>query len=371
MGSQGDCSQLAPRLFCGSAVSAADSALLRHLGVTLVVNVADDLVHSGHKALAQTYEDEWWREFGALIGSEWWRRMWRGTHNGGVRRLSCPLKDSPSSSEGEALGSELARREMWMLEEVVRAMQDGSGGAVLVHCVAGINRSATISCAALMLCYRCTYLAAITWVQQARPICKPCPEYVCALLALDTALRAQGAPLLERIELPVPSGAGAIGVFHEEPAGVGAEETDAVQEKAWPPPAPDTEPAKERPGSPGSPGSPLPELLSARARAGPITSDRTYSNAMTSIIEVDFPLGTIAVDGDDEEYDSTPEPAPAPATARPTASSTPLAMQRSASPTPRSPWRHGPTEAWRRDKPTKANNVKTCCAGSPDDAHTP
>jgi hypothetical protein len=75
-------------------------------------------------------------------------------------------------------------------------------------------------------------------------------------VALDTALRAQGTPLLERIELPVPSGAGAIGVFHEEPAGVGAEETDAVQEKAWPPPAPDTEPAKERPGSPGSPGSP-------------------------------------------------------------------------------------------------------------------
>ena len=365
-----DCSQLAPRLFCGSAVSAADPALLRHLGVTLVVNVADDLAHSGHKALAQTYDDEWWREFGALIGNEWWRRMWRGTHKGGVRRLSYPLKDSPSSSEGEALGSELARREMWMLEEVVRAMQDGSGGAVLVHCVAGINRSATISCAALMLCYRCTYLAAITWVQQARPICKPCPEYVSALLALDTALRAQGTPLLEHIELPVPSGTGAIGVFHEELAGVGAEETDAVQEQAWPPPLPDTEPATERPGSPrsprspgspvrspGSPGSPLQELLSARARIGPITSDccTCSSNAMTSIVEVDFP---IAVDG---EYDVS-------ATARPPASSTCGAMQRPASPTPRSPWRHGPTEAWRRDKPAK---VKTCCAGSPDDAHTP
>ena len=318
-------------------MSAADPALLRHLGVTLVVNVADDLAHSGHKALAQTYDDEWWREFGALIGNEWWRRMWRGTHKGGVRRLSYPLKDSPSSSEGEALGSELARREMWTLEEVVRAMQDGSGGAVLVHCVAGINRSATISCAALMLCYRCTYLAAITWVQQARPICKPCPEYVSALLALDTALRAQGTPLLEHIELPVPSGTGAIGVFHEELAGVGAEETDAVQEQAWPPP--------------------LPELLSARARIGPITSDccTCSSNAMTSIIEVDF---SIAVDG---EYDVS-------ATARPPASSTCGAMQRPASPTPRSPWRHGPTEAWRRDKPA---NVKTCCAGSPDDAHTP
>ena len=50
-------------------------------------------------------------------------------------------------------------------------------------------------------------------------------------------------------------------------------------------------------------GSPLHELLSERSRVGPVLSDRSYSNSMSSVIEVDFPLGTTPIEEDEENYE--------------------------------------------------------------------
>ena len=53
VGVMGDCSQVAPRIFLGNAKAAGDTVLLEKLGITFVLNVADDL----DKDTAALYED--------------------------------------------------------------------------------------------------------------------------------------------------------------------------------------------------------------------------------------------------------------------------------------------------------------------------
>lgn len=63
-----------------------------------------------------------------------------------------------------------------------------SGGAVLVHCVMGRSRSATIVAAYLMRTERLPMLAALARIRAVRPIVSPNPSFALQLLRLERAL---------------------------------------------------------------------------------------------------------------------------------------------------------------------------------------
>ena len=189
VGPAGNCSQVASRLFVGDATSATDLSLLWKLGVTLVVNCADDLAQTGYAQLAQDYDAEGWREMGQLLDNEWWRHLWRRPGNATrLRRLAYPLPDSPTRCEV----CTLVHGGLWVLDEIIRALQsERTEGSVLVHCVSGRNRSTTLVCAVLMRLHRCTFSAALAWVQRVRPIAQPCEEYEQALIELQRAIEME------------------------------------------------------------------------------------------------------------------------------------------------------------------------------------
>ena len=144
VGALGDCSEVAPRLYLGNAAAARDVALLRRLNVAIVVNVADDLAKAGFKPLEQAYA-------AAPAAS-------------GPQRRSEPLPDTPTEDfdllqhlDASSLIGDLAR--VLQTEEIV-----------LVHCVSGRNRSATVACAVLMTLHRSTARATLSWLQRVRPI---------------------------------------------------------------------------------------------------------------------------------------------------------------------------------------------------------
>ena len=73
-----------------------------------------------------------------------------------------------------------------LLDRAVQAAaSDGEGpsqrAGVLVHCVSGRNRSATVLAACLMERCRCSADAALAWLRHCRPIVQPCPHYICEL----------------------------------------------------------------------------------------------------------------------------------------------------------------------------------------------
>lgn len=65
---------------------------------------------------------------------------------------------------------------------------------VLVHCAAGISRSASLVLAHLMLKHKWTYEDAYAYVQECRPIIQPNDGFVRALKALDQQMQ-RGEPL--------------------------------------------------------------------------------------------------------------------------------------------------------------------------------
>ena len=173
----GDCSQVAPQLFLGNAAAATDTALLEKLGVTFVLNVADDLalVDTG---LAALYED--------------------CKLDGSIERQSNALLDAPPDA------AYLTERLDVILERLKGAAErDADAGNVLVHCVSGRNRSATIVCALLMAQHRCTLRAALAWLQRARKVVHPCTAYQLGLLVHEDRLKAAtpDAPLVDALTL--------------------------------------------------------------------------------------------------------------------------------------------------------------------------
>ena len=169
----GDCSQVAPRLYLGNAAAAADTALLEKLGVTFVLNVADDLALLD-PALAALYED--------------------GQKDVPIERQQSTLLDAPPSA------AYLTERLDTILETLTSAAEAGS---VLVHCVSGRNRSSTIVCALLMAQHRCTMGAALAWLQRARNVVHPCTAYQSGLLAHEDRLKVAtpDAPLVDTLVL--------------------------------------------------------------------------------------------------------------------------------------------------------------------------
>ena len=62
---------------------------------------------------------------------------------------------------------------------------------ILVHCVSGRNRSATVVCAILMWTCRISASAALKWLQRVRPIVHPCNGYQRGLLMIENIIDKQ------------------------------------------------------------------------------------------------------------------------------------------------------------------------------------
>ena len=209
VGHMGDVSKVGPHLYLGNATAASDVPLLLSLGITLVLNVADDLAAAGFAALAESR----YKLSGAM----------NTTHaedaNGAFGRRSHPMPDNPSA-EFDLLDFLKYSCLIDNLSSIILGGEEG--GAVLVHCVSGRNRSATIVCALLMSMHRCTARAALSWLQRVRPIVQPCSGYQRGLLRLQDRLKSeqqqqqqqQPAPplsdaeleLLDAIEVSIPGG---------------------------------------------------------------------------------------------------------------------------------------------------------------------
>jgi protein-tyrosine phosphatase len=209
VGHMGDVSKVAPRLYLGNATAASDVPLLLSLGITLVVNLADDLAAAGFAALAESR----YKQSGAMNTAH------AEDANGAFCRRSHPMPDNPSA-DFDLLDF---LKFSCLIDDLSSIILGGEEGAVLVHCVSGRNRSATIACALLMSMHRCTARAALSWLQRVRPIVQPCSGYQRGLLRLQDRRKSeqqqqqqqqQPAPplsdaeleLLDAIEVSIPGG---------------------------------------------------------------------------------------------------------------------------------------------------------------------
>lgn len=138
--------KLLPGLFLGSAVVADAHHLLRHLGITHVLNATHELLPPPPEA--------------------------------GFVVLQLPLRDVDDQAIAPQFDTVL---------DFVTAAQ-AAGGSVLVHCSEGKSRSVTLVTAFLMKSEGMTLQAALEHVRSVRPEASPNAGFMQALVALDKQL---------------------------------------------------------------------------------------------------------------------------------------------------------------------------------------
>ena len=193
-----DMSQIGPGCFLGNAAAAIDQDLLTKAGIGVVINVAGDLAAAGHAELEALYSTA---------------SAWDGARSAGASaaRLSLALPDDPSADYDllAVLLPKLPQLLELLAEGAKRSREEGRApaGGVLVHCVSGRNRSATVLAACVMAQAHCTARAAVRWLQFCRPIVKPCDQYQRALQTFEQQLASEGDPLSDRVPMLLPRAA--------------------------------------------------------------------------------------------------------------------------------------------------------------------
>jgi len=138
--------EVVPGLYIGNVRAAQDRDQLRRLGVTHVVDVS-----------AYDYRPV-----------------------PGIVYLRLPIPDVPEFDIRTVLGA---------TNGFLRtALRPGAGGRVLVHCMVGRSRSASVVLAYMMAFHRLTYDEALGHLQRARPIVKPNHGFDAQLRAYEREL---------------------------------------------------------------------------------------------------------------------------------------------------------------------------------------
>ena len=193
LGPMGDLSQVSEKFFLGNAQAAYDTKLLTQLEIALVINVADDLT-AVNARLAAKYDGTAPTENAAQRIARRNSELAESSQEAeNFTRRSFPLPDNPAadalpSMTPAVFEANLLGRLHDVLAEL-RPLLDATPGRVLVHCVSGRNRSATILAALLMREHKLTLGASLGWLARCRPIVHPCTEYQRALSQLEDELR--------------------------------------------------------------------------------------------------------------------------------------------------------------------------------------
>jgi hypothetical protein len=105
----------------------------------------------------------------------------------GITWRSRPMEDHPSPQcDIQAFLHTVVAEVCEDTKEAKRA-----GGTVLIHCVSGMNRSATLALALLMRVHHCAYSPALRWLTQQRSLVHPCSHYQLQLLKWEDILAAE------------------------------------------------------------------------------------------------------------------------------------------------------------------------------------
>ncbi|KAK3888921.1 hypothetical protein Pcinc_007051 [Petrolisthes cinctipes] len=149
-----------PGLYIGDIGAAKNKEFLKKVGITHVLNTAQ-----GNKFAMVDTEADYYKDVG-------------------IQYLGLKLLDIATANIAQ------------YFEDGARFIEDAlsSGGKVLVHCFMGISRSATISCAFLMLHRNMNAIEAITSLRKNRAI-YPNDGFLSQLADLDNKLRASKGKL--------------------------------------------------------------------------------------------------------------------------------------------------------------------------------
>jgi hypothetical protein len=160
-------SEILPDLYLGSGNEASDFEYLKSLGITHILNVADDVENFFPSEF--TYCNLWVSDFGQDIGIS---RVFDSAADfvAKVRQGRFPsLGGQPSSPEVDDDAS-LTRTELEANEPTAIVHNDKSSKPIiLIHCAAGQNRSVTVTVAVLMMLNSMSLKEAFSHVRDKRP----------------------------------------------------------------------------------------------------------------------------------------------------------------------------------------------------------
>ncbi|XP_072289448.1 dual specificity protein phosphatase 18-like [Eucyclogobius newberryi] len=143
--------QITEHLFLSNAAAANDVSLVTETNITCVVTVSE----TGHKS----------------------------TLPPGVEHVHIPVADSPTSRLSLCFD-----RVADLIER-----QAERGGRTLLHCNAGVSRSAALCLVYLMKHRGVSLLEAHTWVKRCRPIARPNPGFWRQLIQYESELRGKAS----------------------------------------------------------------------------------------------------------------------------------------------------------------------------------
>ncbi|CAL8248645.1 unnamed protein product [Merluccius merluccius] len=145
------------RLYISNARAAADAAALARHNITCVINVSEGETSACSAAAASVAAEDY---------------------------VHIPVADSPLTPLRDHFN-----RVADKIDAVGRGGEGGGGGRTLVHCNAGVSRSATLCIAYLMKHQDRTLREAHAWLRRCRPMARPNNGFWRQLIAYEAELR--------------------------------------------------------------------------------------------------------------------------------------------------------------------------------------
>jgi len=150
--------EIVPGLWLGNAKAAKDSKWLAQNNITVVFNATKDL------------------PFSPTI----------------KKQYRIPVDDNLQADE-------IRNMTLWSQEVVYKLIEERkNGNTVLVHCAAGMQRSATIVAMYLIVINGMAWQQAITFIQGIRPIAfRPTPNFKASLIEFDKTYHREILPMIQ------------------------------------------------------------------------------------------------------------------------------------------------------------------------------
>jgi hypothetical protein len=187
-----DAHEILPGLWLGSEAAARGAGFLRARGIRAVVNCAIDsepLAEEERRAAGVDFFR--WIRIVDLPGAD----NRRGIDEGLAALAEAVAHVAPAEAAASAAAASAAAG------AAVRGATSASGGGVLVHCIAGVSRSATIVIAHLVAARGMSLLDAAGLVKAKRKVVLPNRGFFAELVALERELRGESSLPANALEL--------------------------------------------------------------------------------------------------------------------------------------------------------------------------